>query len=134
VAPAPVPAIQRGELLVLQHPSDAGMARPVLEHLEKAGAQVIALSDDSRRFVELSRRVATAVILYGPSGPPLRHDYLVDVLATRGVRVVPVVLPGAAVPESQRRFHGAAYVCFHAHVNDPDALVRVARAVFGRDL
>lgn len=123
----------RGELLVLQHPSDAGMARPLVEHLEQAGATVIALSDDSRRFVELSRRVTTAVILYGPSGAPLRHDYLVDVLETRGVRVVPVILPGGAVPEPQRRFHGAAYVCFHAHVNDPDALTRVLRAIYGRD-
>jgi hypothetical protein len=94
---------------------------------------VIALSDDSRRFVDVSRRVSTAVILYGPSGAPLRHDYLVDVLETRGVHVVPVILPGGAVPEAQRRFHGAAYVCFHARVNDADALARVARAVFGRE-
>jgi hypothetical protein len=73
------------------------------------------------------------MILYGPSGAPLRHDYLVDVLETRAVRVVPVILPGGAVPEAQRRFHGAAYVCFHAQLNDPDAFARVARALFGRD-
>lgn len=125
-------AAARTELLVLQHPSDAGLARPLVEHLEQAGATVIALSDDSRRFVDVSRRISTAVILYGPSGAPLRHDYLVDVLETRGVRVVPVILPGGAVPEPQRRFHGAAYVCFHARVNDQDALTRVTRAVFGR--
>ena len=53
-------------------------------------------------------------------------------LATHGVRVVPVILPGGAVPEAQRRFHGAAYVCFHERVEDPDALARVARAVFPR--
>jgi len=129
---APVVAAARRELLVLQHPSDVGLARPLIEHLEQAGASVIALSDDSRRFVDVARRISTAVILYGPSGAPLRHDYLVDVLETRGVHVVPVILPGGAVPEAQRRFHGAAYVCFHARVNDDDALTRVTRAVFGR--
>ena len=109
------------------------MARPLLEHLRGGGARLVEISDDSRRFVEVARRVTTALILYGPSGAPLRHDYLVDVLETRGVRVVPVILPGGAVPEAQRRFHGAAYVCFHAQLNDPDAFARVARALFGRD-
>ena len=89
---------------------------------------MVALADDSRRFVELARRATTAVVLYGPSGPPLRHDWLVDVLETRGVRVVPVILPGGAVPEAQRRFHGTAYVCFHERVHDADALARGWRA------
>jgi hypothetical protein len=68
-------------------------------------------------------------VLYGPSGPPLRHDYQLDVLETHGARVVPVILPGGVVPEKQRRFHGAAYVCFHERVQDADALARVSRAV-----
>jgi hypothetical protein len=51
------------------------------------------------------------------------------VLETRGARVVPVILPGGHVPEAQRRFHGAAYVCFHERAHDGDALARVARAV-----
>jgi hypothetical protein len=42
---------------------------------------------------------------------------------------VPVILPGGAVPPAQRRFHGAAYVCFHERVQDADALARVRRAV-----
>ncbi|MGZ3440003.1 MAG: hypothetical protein ACXVDD_10815, partial [Polyangia bacterium] len=86
--------------------------------------------DDTRRFVEAARKATTAIIFYGPSGPPLRHDYAVDVLETRGVRIVPVILPGGAVPEAQRRFHGTAYVCFHERVQDADALARVARAVY----
>ncbi len=131
-APPSVVAPPAEELLVLLHPSDAGLARPLVEHLRAGGAAVVEIGDDSRKFVDVARRAATAVILYGPSGAPLRHDYLVDVLETRGVRVVPVILPGGAVPEAQRRFHGAAYVCFHARVHDADALARVARAVFGR--
>ena len=75
--------------------------------------------------------MATALVLYGPSGAPLRHDYLVDVLEAQGVRVVPVILPGGVVPEAQRRFHGTAYVCFHERIRDPDALARVARAALG---
>ncbi|HEX9101373.1 MAG TPA: WD40 repeat domain-containing protein [Polyangia bacterium] len=127
VAPPAVAA----ELLALHHPGDAALAGVVVEHLRASGASVVALADDSRRFVDVARRAAAAIVFYGPSGPPLRHDYLVDVLETRGVRVVPVILPGGAVPEAQRRFHGAAYVCFHARVHDADALARVARAVFG---
>jgi hypothetical protein len=117
------------ELLALHHPGDAALAEVVIEHLRAGGAEVVALTDDTRRFVDVARRVQAAIVFYGPSGPPLRHDYLVDVLETRGVRVVPVILPGGAVPEAQRRFHGAAYVCFHERVRDQDALARVARAV-----
>ena len=50
-------------------------------------------------------------------------------LQTHGVSVVPVILPGGAVPTAQRRFHGTAYVCFHERVQDADALARVSRAV-----
>lgn len=117
------------ELLALHHPGDATLAEVVLEHLRAGGAHVVAITDDSRRFVDVARRAEAAVVFYGPSGAPLRHDYLVDVLETRGVRVVPVILPGGAVPEAQRRFHGAAYVCFHERIRDQDALARVARAV-----
>lgn len=123
------PPAAAGELLALHHPGDAALAHAVIEHLRQAGGRVVALADDSRRFVEIARRARTAVVFYGPSGPPLRHDWLVDVLETHGVRVVPVILPGGAVPEAQRRFHGTAYVCFHERVRDPDALARVAKAV-----
>jgi len=115
--------------LALHHPGDAALAEVVLEHLRAGGARVVAITDDSRRFVDVARRAEAAVVFYGPSGAPLRHDYLVDVLETRGVRIVPVILPGGAVPEAQRRFHGAAYVCFHERIRDQDALARVARAV-----
>ncbi len=118
-----------GELLALHHPSDEALAGAVIDHLRAGGARVVAVADDSRKFVELARRADGAVVFYGPSGPPLRHDYAVDVLQTRGVRVVPVILPGGAVPAAQRRFHGTAYVCFHSRVQDPDALARVSRAV-----
>jgi len=127
-AAAEAPAAER-ELLALHHPGDAALAEVVLEHLRAGGARVVAITDDSRRFVDVARRAEAAVVFYGPSGAPLRHDYLVDVLETRGVRVVPVILPGGAVPEAQRRFHGAAYVCFHERIRDQDALARVARAV-----
>ena len=129
-APPTATATATGELLALHHPGDAALAAVVIEHLRAGGSQVVALTDDSRRFVDVARRAAAAIVFYGPSGPPLRHDYLVDVLETRGVRVVPVILPGGAVPEAQRRFHGAAYVCFHERIRDEDALARVARAVF----
>lgn len=118
-----------GEILALHHPSDEALAAEVVAHLRAGGAAIAPIADDSRRFVELARRAATAIVFYGPSGAPLRHDWAVDVLQTRGVRIVPVILPGGAVPEAQRRFHGAAYVCFHARVRDADALARVSRAV-----
>jgi hypothetical protein len=131
-APAAAPA--RGELLALYHPGDAAQAQPVLAHLVAAGARLIDGSHDSRRFVDGARRAAVAVVFYGPAGAPPQHDYHLDVLETRGVRVVPVILPGGAVPEAQRRFHGAAYVCFHERVQDADALARVSRAALpGRD-
>ena len=123
------PVAAAGELLALHHPGDSALAGAVLDHLRQAGGDVVAIADDSRRFVELARRAATAIVFYGPSGAPLRHDWLLDVLETHRVRVVPVILPGGAVPEAQRRFHGTAYVCFHERVRDPDALARVARAV-----
>jgi WD40 domain-containing protein len=118
------------ELLALYHPGDEALAGAVIAHLGSSGATIVAIADDTRRFVEAARRARGAVIFYGPKGPPLRHDYAVDVLATHGVRVVPVILPGGVVPAAQRRFHGAAYVCFHERVEDADALARVARAVF----
>jgi WD40 repeat protein len=124
------PAAAATEVLALYHPSDETMANVVIEHLRAGGGKIVALVDDSRRFVEASRRATTAIVFYGPSGPPLRHDYAVDVLETRGVRMVPVILPGGAVPAAQRRFHGTAYVCFHERVKDEDALARVARAVY----
>jgi hypothetical protein len=125
-AEKPVAATQ---VLALHHPSDEALAAEVVAHLRAGGADVVAIADDSRRFVELARRARTAIVFYGPAGAPLRHDWAVDVLQTRGVRVVPVILPGGAVPEAQRRFHGAAYVCFHARLRDADALARVSRAV-----
>ncbi|MCU1281344.1 MAG: hypothetical protein JWM53_4890 [bacterium] len=127
---AVVESAPAAEVLALYHPSDEAMAAVVLEHLRAGGANLVAVTDDSRRFVEAARRATTAIVFYGPSGPPLRHDYAVDVLETRGVRVVPVILPGGAVAEPQRRFHGTAYVCFHERVKDEDALARVARAVY----
>lgn len=126
-APKPITA---SVILALHHPADEALAGEVLAHLRTGGVDISALADDSRRFVELARRATTAIVFYGPSGAPLRHDWAVDVLQTRGVRIVPVILPGGAVPEAQRRFHGAAYVCFHARVRDDDALARVSRAVF----
>jgi hypothetical protein len=120
-----------GEILALHHPGDAALAGVVVDDLRARGGAIVAITDDSRAFVEVARRAATAIVFYGPSGAPLRHDYLVDVLETRGVRVVPVILPGGAVPEAQRRFHGTAYVCFHERIRDADALARIARAVLG---
>lgn len=117
------------EVLALYHPSDAALAGAVLQHLERAGARIRDAALEPRAVGEAARRGAVAVVLYGPSGPAPRHDYSLDVLATRGARVVPVILPGGAVPEPQRRFHGAAYVCFHERIQDDDALARVTRAV-----
>ncbi|MGZ3425619.1 MAG: hypothetical protein ACXVCV_03170 [Polyangia bacterium] len=127
---AVVESASAAEVLALHHPSDETMAGVVIDHLRATGGRIVALADDTRRFVEAARKATTAIIFYGPSGPPLRHDYAVDVLETRGVRIVPVILPGGAVPEAQRRFHGTAYVCFHERVQDADALARVARAVY----
>ena len=131
VEPEPAATAAAPQLLLLHHPGDAALAGVVVDDLRARGGDVVAITDDSRRFVDVARRVAIAVVFYGPSGAPLRHDYLVDVLEAKGVRVVPVILPGGKVPEAQRRFHGTAYVCFHERVRDPDALARVARAVFG---
>jgi len=131
VEPEPAATVAAPPLLLLHHPGDAALAGVVVDDLRARGGDVVAITDDSRRFVDVARKVATALVLYGPSGAPLRHDYLVDVLEAKGVRVVPVILPGGMVPEAQRRFHGTAYVCFHERIRDPDALARVARAVLG---
>lgn len=117
------------EVLAIYHPGDGDAAGAVLAHLTKAGARISDGTRDARAVVEATRRGAVALVLYGPSGPAPRHDYQLDVLETRGARVVPVILPGGVVPEAQRRFHGAAYVCFHDRINDDDALARVTRAV-----
>jgi hypothetical protein len=117
------------EVLAIYHPGDEALAGAVVAHLEQAGARVIDGWRDGGRFVEAARQRVTTVMLYGPSGLPPRHDYQLDVLETHGARVVPVILPGGVVPEEKRRFHGAAYVCFHERVQDADALARVSRAV-----
>lgn len=131
VEPEPAPTVAAPELIALHHPGDAALAGVVVDELRARGGAVVVITDDTRKFVDVARRAATAIVFYGPSGAPLRHDYLLDVLEAKGVRVVPVILPGGKVPEAQRRFHGTAYVCFHERVRDPDALARVARAVLG---
>jgi hypothetical protein len=132
-AAAPPPASSTAptavEVLAIYHPGDEALAGAVVAHLEQAGARVIDGWRNGGRFVEAARQQVTTVVLYGPSGLPPRHDYQLDVLETHGARVVPVILPGGVVPEEKRRFHGAAYVCFHGRVQDADALARVSRAV-----
>ena len=129
---APPPPERADEVLALYHAADAALCRPVLAALAEGGARLVDAGEDPRRLVEAVRRGAACVLLYGPRGPWPRHDWQLDVLQTRGARMVPVILPGGVVPEAQRRFHGAAYVCFHERVQDADALDRVARAVLGR--
>ena len=73
----------------------------------RAAATIVAIVDDSRRFVETARRATTAIVFYGPSGPPLRHDYAVDVLgdARRA--------HGAGDPARRRGARGAATLSRH---------------------
>lgn len=129
LAAAPAAAASAGEVLALYHAGDAALCRPVLAALAGAGAHLVDAGEDPRRLVEAVRGGAACVLLYGPSGPWPRHDWQLDVLEARGAHIVPVILPGGVVPEAQRRFHGAAYVCFHERVQDADALARVRRAL-----
>jgi len=117
------------DVVATYHPNDAPAVAVVLAHLRAAGAGISDGAHDSRALVAAARRGATAVMFYGPSGPAPRHDYQVDVLRTHKVRTVPVILPGGFVPEGQRAFHLATYVCFHGVLHDGDSLDRVARAV-----
>lgn len=125
LGPLPEPV----DVVALYHPSDGDAANVVLAHLTAAGARVSDVVRDPRALVAAARRGATAVVFYGPAGPAPRHDYEVDVLLAHDAPAVPIILPGGAVPEPQRVFHPASYVCFHGRLHDDDALARITRAV-----
>ena len=117
------------DVVALYHPEDAEAAGFVLAHLAAAGARVTDAVAEPRALVAAAHRGAVAVVFYGPAGPTQRHDYEVDVLLTRDAHTVPIILPRGAVPEAQRVFHPASYVCFHGYLHDEDALARITRAV-----
>ncbi len=123
------PLAEPVDVVALYHPDDAEAAQVVLARLTEAGARVTDVARDPRALVAAARRGATAVVFYGPAGPAPRHDYEVDVLLAHDAPTVPIILPRGAVPEAQRVFHPASYVCFHGYLHDEDALARITRAV-----
>jgi hypothetical protein len=112
--------------LALVPAGDAAAARQVILWLRERGVALVE-PGDRRALVAAARSASRALVFYGPSGEP--QAWQLDLLHHRGVNVIPVVLPGGCVPDEERAFTPLRYVCFGDRVEDPDALLRVERAL-----
>jgi hypothetical protein len=119
-------AREDGATVALVPPGEAAAARHVILWLRERGVALIE-PGDRRALVAAARHADRALIFYGPSGAP--QAWQLDLFHHRGVHVVPVVLPGGVVPEEERALPPLSYVCFGERVEDPDALLRVERAL-----